>query len=144
MINLADYSEKKLKTLKAAIDLELFQREFISFPYKEGDCFVSISSNSVAQTILICKIENTKSKIETTTLSVDSGGNVTKFINFFTYSQFVKQWKHKISPEIFLLYEENKKMLNNIKKDFIKQIFELKDLTNERKNNTRTSKKCNL
>ena len=67
MLDLTKYSEQELEALRKAISEEQGKRESKGFPYKVGDCFVSIYKENYS----ICRIDALQPRgIDVTMLSV--------------------------------------------------------------------------
>lgn len=120
MLDLTKYSEQELEALKKAISDEQGKRESKEFPYKVGDCFVSIYKENYS----ICRIDALQPRgIDVTMLSVHDD-KLYCFKSGYNYRGFVEDWFIRIDPKIFDVYIDVTSTISALKQQFINKIEE--------------------
>lgn len=120
MLDLTKYSEQELEALKKAISDEQGKRESKEFPYKVGDCFVSIYKENYS----ICRIDALQPRgIDVTMLSVHDD-KLCCFKSGYNYRGFVEDWFIRIDPKIFDVYIDVTSTISALKQQFVNKIEE--------------------
>jgi hypothetical protein len=127
MLDLTKYSEQELEALRKAIYKEQEKRESKDFPYKVGDCFVSICKENY----YICRIDALKPKsIDVTMLSVYNN-HLNCFKTGYNYREFIEEWLVRIDPKIFDVYTDVTSTISDLKQQFINKIEEYANKENK-------------
>ena len=127
MFDLAKYSEQELEALKKAISEEQGKRESKDFPYKVGDCFVSVYKEDYS----ICRIDALKpGSIDLTMITVHDD-KLYCFKSGYNYRGFVKDWFVRIDPKIFDVYIDVTSTISALKQQFVNKIEEYANKENK-------------
>lgn len=133
-IDLSDYSKEELLQLSGAILKELEHRSQKDFPYMIGDCFYRAAPSSKGSGIETCRIDSLDSTVNVTMLVFDACNNAHRYTNAYSYENFVKTWKTRISYNIFDLYKENLKSINDLNRDLVNKVINLSKEYDDRGN----------
>ena len=127
MLDLTKYSEQELEALRKAISDEQGRRESEGFPYKVGDCFVSICKENY----YICRIDALKPRgIDVTMLSFHNN-HLNCFKTGYGYRGFVEEWFVRIDPKIFDIYTDVTSTISALKQQFVNKIEEYANKENK-------------
>ena len=120
MLDLTKYSEQELSDLKAEIIIEQGKRESKGFPYKVGDCFVSIYKEDYT----VCRIDTLKPRgIDITMITVHDN-KLNCFKSGYDYRGFIRDWQVRIDPKIFDVYTDVTSTISALKQQFVNKIKE--------------------
>lgn len=104
---------------------ELNRRDHENFPYEVGQCFYRVAPISMGHGIETCKIESLTSTVNVIMLVFDACNNSHRYVNSYSYNEFVKTWKVRISGRIFDLYKNNKNKINDLNKELVNNVIQL-------------------
>lgn len=127
IINLSEYSDEELLLMTEAIKKETVKRTVRNFPYKIGDCFFRIAPSSMGRGMMICKIEDLDKAIKCKILNIDSCSNSWITSTYYTYTEFVNDWKTPIDSKVFDLHKELNRSINKLNVEFANQVIDLSD-----------------
>lgn len=120
MLDLTKYSEQELEALRKAISEEQGKRESKGFPYKVGDCFVSVYKENYS----ICRIDALQPRgIDVTMISFHNN-HLSCFKSGYNYRGFVEDWFIRIDPKIFDVYTDVTSTISALKQQFVNKIEE--------------------
>ena len=120
MLDLTKYSEQELEALRKAISKEQGRRESKDFPYKVGDCFVSIYKGNYS----ICRIDALNPGDIGVTIITVHDDKLDCFKSGYNYHVCVKDWFVRINPQIFDDYTDVISTISDLKQQFVNKIEE--------------------
>ena len=107
------------------IQEELNRRDRENFPYEVGQCFYKVAPSSMGHGIETCKIESLTSTVNVIMLVFDACNNSHRYVNSYSYNEFMKTWKVRISDRIFDLYKNNVKRINDLNRELVNNVIQL-------------------
>lgn len=124
-MDLTKLTKDELLQQVVKIQEELNRRDRENFPYEVGQCFYRIAPSSMGHGIETCKIDSLTSTVNVIMLVFDACNKSHRYVNSYSYSEFMKTWKVRISGRIFDLYKDNVKRINDLNKELVNNVIQL-------------------